>query len=167
MYGDDLQQFLTSFAAERLAILQRHEASARLVSHYDFNNAYQYVINRGEAHVQWLQNALAEFEAVYPPPADGVAQPEPPTGRKDTAATFQRIMRDEASILDAFVARWRPRVAEMTHARHRKMLNVILGEALEHARLFAQGSGGTEALIGTHRSDALRVGYVLPTRWVE
>ena len=38
MHKDELRQLLTDFTAERLAILQRHEASARVVSHYDFNN---------------------------------------------------------------------------------------------------------------------------------
>ena len=55
MNQTELQQALTQFAAERLALLERHEAGARVVSHYDFNNTYQYVINReeeiGRAHV--------------------------------------------------------------------------------------------------------------------
>ena len=38
MHKDELRQLLTDCAAERLAILQRHEASARVVSNYDFNN---------------------------------------------------------------------------------------------------------------------------------
>ena len=60
---------LTQFAAERLAILERHEAGARVVSHYDFNNAYQYIISREETQLGWLQTALAEYAAPLPPPA--------------------------------------------------------------------------------------------------
>ncbi len=68
MHKDELRQLLTDFAAERLAILQRHEAAARVVSHYDFNNTYQYVIAREETHIAWLQNALAEFGVALPAP---------------------------------------------------------------------------------------------------
>jgi hypothetical protein len=38
VHQDELKQLLTTFTAERLAQLQRHEARARVVSHYDFNN---------------------------------------------------------------------------------------------------------------------------------
>jgi hypothetical protein len=40
-------------------LVQRQEAGARVVSHYDFNNTYQYVISRGETHLSWLQTPLA------------------------------------------------------------------------------------------------------------
>ena len=63
MHKDELRQLLTDFTAERLAILQRHEASARVVSHYDFNNTYQYVIAREEVHVRWLADAIADVGA--------------------------------------------------------------------------------------------------------
>ena len=66
----ELQPLLTEFAADRLALLLRHEAAARAVSHYDFNNTYQYVISREETHLQWLQTALAEYGAQLPPPFD-------------------------------------------------------------------------------------------------
>src|SRR6476646_264475 len=63
----DLPVLLAEFAAGRVALIERHEASARAVSHYDFNNAYQYVINREETHLSWLQNALAEYKVAVPP----------------------------------------------------------------------------------------------------
>ena len=66
MQPDELKKFLTDFAAERLALLQRHEAAARVVGHYDFNNTYQYVIAREETHLSWLQSALAELGAALP-----------------------------------------------------------------------------------------------------
>ena len=49
--SSDLPKLLSDFAAERVALVERHEASARAVSHYDFNNTYQYVINREETHL--------------------------------------------------------------------------------------------------------------------
>ena len=67
----------------------------------------------------------------------------------------------------AFVDRWRPRLEAMTHARHRTMLDVVLGESLEHMRLFEQGAAGDEDLLGRRTSLAERVGAVLPNRWME
>ena len=165
----ELQTFLATIAAERLALLQRHEASARVVSHYDFNNTYQYVIAREETHLQWLQNALAEFGAPLPPAAAGVAAPEAParSKKKMDPSIFRGILEDDARGLGAFIERWRPKVAEMTHARHRIMLDVLLGESAEHKRLFEQAAAGFEDLLGRRTSGASRVGEVLSTRWLE
>ena len=55
----------------------------------------------------------------------------------------------------------------MTHARHRTMLNVVLGESLEHQRLFAQAAAGFEDLLGKRTGGVARVGGVLPARWME
>ena len=167
MHKDELRQLLTDCAAERLAILQRHEASARVVSHYDFNNTYQYVIAREETHVSWLQNALAEFGITLPAAAPTLPVPEAPKGKKLEPAAFRGILEEDARTLRTFVDRWRPRVEPMTHARHRTMLNVVLGESIEHARLFEQGGAGFEDLLGRRTSLAERVGAVLPHRWME
>ncbi len=168
MHKDELRQLLTDFAAERVAILQRHEAGARTVSHYDLNNTYQYVIAREETHVSWLQNALAEFDVALPNAASTL--PVPATakpGKKVDPVTFRGILEDDARTLGQFVEKWRPRVEVMTHARHRTMLNVVLGESLEHKRLFEQGAAGFEDLLGRRTSGAERVGGVLATRWME
>ena len=53
----------------------------------------------------------------------------------------------------------------MTHARHRTMLDVVLGESLEHQRLFEQAAAGFEDVLGRRTGGAERVGAVLPTRW--
>ena len=42
-------------------MLLRHEAGARFVGQYDFNNAYQYIINREEVQLSWLGAAIAEL----------------------------------------------------------------------------------------------------------
>jgi hypothetical protein len=168
VHKDELRRLLTDGAAERLALLQRHEAAARVVSHYDFNNTYQYVISREETHVSWLQSALAEFDLALPAPSSALAASEPPKpGKKFEAAAFRGILQDDARLLGAFVERWRSRIEPMTHARHRTMLNVLLGETLEHRRLFEQGAAGSEDLIGRRTDDAERVGGVLSTRWME
>lgn len=168
MNQSELQQILTEFAADRLTLLQRHEAGARAVSHYDFNNAYQYVINREETHVAWLQTALAEFGAALPAPSSTLAVPEvAKRGKKTDAGAFRGILEDDARHLGAFVDRWRMRVDAMTHARHRIMLDVVLGESLEHKRLFEQAAAGFEDLLGRRTGGVARQGAVLPTRWME
>ena len=167
MHKDELRQLLTDFTAERLAILQRHEASARVVSHYDFNNTYQYVIAREETHIAWTQNALAEFGIALPAPTAALPIPDAPKGKKLQPAAFRPILEEDARTLRAFVDRWRSPVEAMTHARHRTMLNVVLGESLEHVRLFEQGAAGDEDLLGRRTSLAERVGAVLPHRWME
>ena len=168
MHKDDLRQLLTDFAAERIAILNRHEAGARVVSHYDFNNTYQYVIAREETHVSWLQNALAEFDAVLPGPASTLSLPESPKpGKKVAPDAFRNILEDDVRTLGGFVDKWRSRIEGMTHARHRTMLNVVLGESLEHKRLFEQAASGFEDVLGRRTDGAERVGGVLPTRWME
>ena len=168
MKHEELSAFLKAFAADRLALLQRHEAGARAVSHYDFNNTYQYVIGREETHVTWLQNALAELDTPLPPAAAALpipAQTKP--SKKPEASAYRGILEDDARHLAAFADRWRDRVAVITHARHRTMLNVVLGETAEHQRLFEQAAAGFEDLLGRRSAGVERIGGVLSTRWVE
>ena len=168
MQKDELQKLLTEIAAERVALIERHEAGARTVSHYDFNNTYQYVIAREETHLSWLETALVEAGAVMP--KAGAALPVPAVGKvgKQVApAAFKDLCDDDARTLGAFVTKWRPRVDVLTHARHRTMLNVVIGESLEHQRLFAQAAAGFEDLLGKRTGGVARVGGVLPARWME
>ena len=157
MKQDELRQFLTEFAAERLALLQRHEAGARAVSNYDFNNTYQYVMPTEETQLPWLLNALGELGPTLPAPS---STREVPDGSR-------AVLDDDAKQLGAFVEKWRDRVAAMAHARHRIMLDVILGESLEHQRFFEQAAAGFEDLLGRRTGGVARVGGVLATRWIE
>jgi hypothetical protein len=167
-YQQELESFIAEAAAERLAILQRHEAGARAVGNYDFNNTYQYIISREETHLQWLQNALAEFGAALPAPAAAIPVPAAvKSGKKPDAGAYRGILEDDARTLMSFVQRWRPRVEAMTHARHRNVMNVILGESMEHRRLFEQAASGFEDVLGRRTDGAARVGEVLPSRWQE
>ncbi len=164
----DLQTLIASIAAERLALIQRHEASARVVANYDFNNTYQYIIAREETHLSWLQNALAEFGATLPAASPVLPDPQAPRKtKKPDPSIYRGILEEDAKGLADFVDRWRPRVAEMTHARHRNMINVIFGEAMEHRRLFQQAAEGFEDVLGRRTDGAARVGEVLSTRWME
>ena len=168
MHQDETRKLLTDIAADKVALLQRHEAGARVVSHYDFNNTYQYIISREETHVQWLQSALAEFGAALPQPSAPLTVPDlPKRGKKIDADTFRTILEDDARGLTAFVQRWREPVQHMTHARDRNLINVILGEGLEHARMFQQAADGFEDVLGRRTDGAARVGAVLPARWME
>jgi len=168
VHQDELRKLLTDFAAERLGLLQRHEASARVVSHYDFNNTYQYVISREETHHGWLGAALQEMGASQPAASNEPASPQAvKVGKKMDPALFSGILEEDSKGLAAFVAKWRPKVAGMTHARHRTMLEVVLGESMEHSRLFAQAASGFEDVLGKRTGGVDRVGAVLPTRWQE
>ena len=158
----DLLQLIRDFYLARLTLLMRHEEVARHVSQYDANNAYQYVINREETHVSWLQHALLDLGAAIP--ADP-ARRAVPAGRG--ADAWKPLASEDAGANQQFVDAWKPRVETVTHARHKGMLKVILGEMLEHKRIFDQAATGREDVIGSHLSINQRVGVVANTRWME
>ncbi len=168
MQQDELRQILTSVATERLALVQRHEAGARVVSHYDFNNTYQYVIAREETHLEWLRAALTELESPWPTNVPTPAVPAfPKPGKVPDVTAFRLVLEDDAATLGTFAKTWRERVAHVTHARHRTMLGVMIGESLEHQRLFQQAAAGLEDVLGKRSRGVARVGAVLPARWQE
>jgi len=161
---DDLAGALQAFHREKLAMRQRHVAVARHVTDYNFNNTYQYVIAREDVHLQWLEAALAELDT----PAEDVAEPElPATGGRH--ARFDGFVQEDAREAGEFVSRWRDRVAGLTHARHGKMMNVVLGETLEHQRFFEQIVAGRDDVLGRRANGPAlsgTAGKVLPVRWL-
>jgi len=159
---NDLQQLIRDFYMARLALLTRHEEVARHVSDYDVNNAYQYIINREETHASWLQHALLDLGA--PIPADPARPAVPAPGKADA---WKALAAEDARANQQFVDQWRPRLETITHARHKGMLKIILGEMLEHKRLFDQAAAGRTDLIGTHLPINERRGVVADTRWME
>ena len=168
MNTHELRDFLVGFAAERLALIERHEAGARVVSHYDFNNTYQYVISREETHLQWLGQALVELDEPLPKASSMLPVPAlPKLGKKVEPSAFRPVLSDDATLLDKFSERWRSRVDTVTHARHRTMLTVVMGETREHQRLFEQAAAGNEDVLGRRTGGVARVGAVLPDRWQE
>ena len=108
-----------------------------------------------------------ECRPALPAAAAALPAPEAPKGRKLQPSACRSILEEDAKSLRGFVERWRPRIDVMTHARHRTMLNVVLGESLEHVRLFEQAAAGDEDVLGRRTSQAERVGAVLPHRWME
>ena len=159
----DLLALLRDFYSDKRAQRARHESSALAVREYDFNNTYQYVINREDLHLSWLRDAIESLGGTAPDAAAGTAAPAAPAGKDATAA----IVRDDAQTTRALVERCQSRVGAVTHARHRLMLNVILGEMREHQRFFEQASAGRTDLLGRRTSGSQPVGGVLATRWVE
>jgi hypothetical protein len=157
-----LSDLITEFLLARTALLMRHEDVAGFVTDYDINNAYQYIIAREQTHLSWLQHALLDLGAAIPgdPPRDTV------TAAKGAEA-WKALAADDARLNAQFVERWRPRIETVSHARHKGMLNVILGEMLEHKRLFDQAAAGNTALIGTSLSYNDHPGVVMGDRWVE
>jgi hypothetical protein len=158
----ELLGLLREFYRDKLTIRQRHVAAARYVTHYDFNNTYQYVIAREDVQLNWLRDAITDLGGAL----EDVAEPEiSSTGKGDEAlAELFATDRDEAQ---AFVDKWRPRLEAMPNARHRSLLRVIIGETLEHRRFFEQALAGRTDLLGRRADGAGTGGGVLRTRWVE
>jgi hypothetical protein len=161
--SSDLLRHLVDAFGEKAALRRRHEAVARVAGQYDVNNTYQYVIAREDEHLRWLASAILDLggEAVSGdvPPIDA------PAAKGDAAV--RGVVLEDAKALDAFVNAWRPRAAGITHARHRRMIQVMLGEMLEQARLLHQAASGSVDLLGRRTGGDRTPGVVLPTRWVE
>jgi len=159
----DTLALLQEFYTETLTSVLRHQAAARHVSQYDQNNTYQFIVNRGEMHLSWVGKAIEDMGGAIPPDAPASAVEE-----RDRKASAQSAIGNDAREAQAFVDRWRPRIDQMTNARHARMLRVILGEVLEQKRFFEQALAGRTDLLG-RRADVLGPshGEVLPTRWIE
>ena len=155
----DMLVLLREFYREKSALRARHVAGARLVGDYNFNNAYQYVINREDTQLAWLRDAITDLGGT---PEDA---PEPAlqASGSNTAAI---IFGGDSKEAQAFVDRWRDRVEHLTHARNRTMLKLMLGEVLEHKRFFEQALAGRQDLLGRRADGMGTPGKVLATRWV-
>ncbi|HYB94158.1 MAG TPA: hypothetical protein VEC39_04245 [Vicinamibacterales bacterium] len=155
-----LSDLIRDFYLERVSLLMRHEDVARVIPDYDINNAYQYIIAREQTHLSWLQHALLDLGAPIP------ADPARGAVASVKGDAWKGLAGEDARANQQFVEKWRPRVAAVTHARHKGMLNVILGEMLEHKRLFDQASAGRRDLIGTSLAINDHSGAVMPVRFV-
>ena len=162
MKAKDLLELIKEFHRDKLGMFKRHVAAARYVGNYDFNNTYQYIIAREDMHVAWVRDAILDMGGT----ADDVPEPSVKAEGKGDSVQAKVIAEDREGAAE-FVAHWRPRVDKLTHARHRTMLNVILGETLEHKRFFDQALAGRTDLLGRRTDGAGTPGVVLPTRWVE
>ena len=146
---------------DRLAILKRHIDGATRMADYEFNNTYQYVIGREEIHVQWLRDALIDLGADVPAEASAFSVPE---GKG--VAGERAILEDDLRSGWAFVDKWRARLGTVRNARHRKLLDVILGEVIEQTRFFELALAGRDDLLGRRMPGASTGDGVLPVRWM-
>ena len=159
----DLLPLLQDFYRDKLTVVLRHIAGARLITQYDANNTYQYIVNREETQLSWVAQAIV-----------GLGGEVPVAGQVEDRVTAAKskamssVLADDAREAQAFVERWQSRVDAMTNARHKGMLRVILGETLEQKRFFEQALAGRTDLLGRRTEDVgALVGSVLPTRWIE
>jgi hypothetical protein len=160
--ASQMLEFLRELHRDKLGLRQRHVAAARYVTDYDFNNTYQYVIAREDVQVGWLYDAIVGMGGR----PDEVPEPEVrPAGKRAAAQT--EVMAVDRDMARAFVDKWRPKADTLPNARHRTLLQVILGETLEHFRFFEQALAGRTDLLGRRADGAGTEGEVLPTRWVE
>ena len=162
MKASEQMALLREFHRDKLAMLERHIAAARYISHYDFNNTYQYIIAREDVHVRWLVDAITEMGAE---PED-VPEPTVTVQGKADAAQASLITQDRDGA-QAFLDKWRTRIEGVSNARHRSMLRVIMGETLEHKRFFEQALAGRTDLLGRRADGAGTGGGVMSTRWIE
>jgi hypothetical protein len=156
-----LAELIRDCYVERVQLLTRHEDVAQVITDYDINNAYQYIIAREQTHLSWLQHALLDLGAgLAADPARGAAiAPVKGDGWKS-------LCGEDARSNAQFVEKWRPKVEAVTHARHKGMLRVMLGEMLEHKRLFDQAAAGRQDLIGKSLEINDHSGDVMTSRWI-
>ncbi len=147
---------------DKLTLRQRHVAVAKVVTHYDFNNTYQYVIAREDVHLAWLEAAIADLGGTPAIVAEPVIAPLKAKGNE----AFLPLIAEDARENGAFAERWRARLTGVGNARHRGLLQVIVGETLEQKRFFDQMIAGREDLLGRHTTVGTGHG-VMPVRWVE
>ncbi len=162
MKTDDLA-LLQELYRDKLTLRHRHVAVACLVSDYEFNNAYQYVINREDTHLKWLEAAIVECGGT----PGTVAEPTVTAAAGKKNEKFLPLVAEDARLSQELVARWKPRAAGIHSERHRKLVGVILGETLEQKRFFDQIGAGQDDLLGRRMAGASTGDGVMPVRWRE
>jgi hypothetical protein len=155
----ELRALLQDFYRETLELVLARQANARSVGAYDANNAYQQVLGRQDVHLRWVADAIADLGGTV-----GDLPSGEPTQREDNKRQLQQLIEHDVQAQRTFIARWQPRVAAVTNARHRKMLELILGEMNEHLRVFQQALEGRTDLLGRHADGKELSGHVLPGR---
>jgi hypothetical protein len=154
----ELLALLQDFYRESLDLFDKRQKISQSVAAYDANNGYQQVIGRQEEHLRWVADAVTSLggSAGDTSGERGVAeaQGEPAKSLIDADARSQ----------EQFLDRWAPRVQSVTNARHRKMLELVLGEMKEHLRMLQQAADGRSDVLGRHADGKVLRGAVLPTR---
>ncbi len=160
MKTTDMLALLREFYRDKLAMRNGHVSAAKHVTHYDFNNTYQYVIAREDMHTRWVSDAVAELGGQTDETAPSDLHP---SGKE--AEAQRTVITSDRDTAQAFLDKWRSRVEALPNARHRILLQVILGETAEHKRFFDQALGGRTDLLGRRADGAGTGGGVLAARW--
>ena len=155
-------ELLREFYRDKLAQRQRHVAAARHITNYDANNAYQYIIAREDMQTGWIADVITDMGARL----DEVPEPDVKPAGKGSAGQ-NALLAGDREMARSFLEKWRSRIEALPNARHRSMLRVILGETVEHQRMFEQVLAGRTDVLGRRADGAGTEGSVLPTRWVE
>jgi bacterioferritin (cytochrome b1) len=153
----ELLAFLNDFHRETLELFKARLSNAQSVAAYDANNGFQQVLGRQEVHLQWLRDGIAALGATV---ADSLDQ----VSGKASPETAKSIIDADAASQKAFIDRWAPHVAKVTNARHRKMLELILGEMKEHLRVLQQAADDRADLLGRHSDGKVLRGTVMAAR---
>lgn len=157
MSPTELLNFLNEFHRGTLELFKARQANAQSVAAYDANNGYQQVLGRQEIHLQWLRDAIAALGGTAADTLDQVSG-------KASRETARSIIDADAAGQKAFIDRWAPRIAPVTNARHRKMLELILGEMKEHLRVLQQAAESRADLLGRHSDGKVLRGTVMAAR---
>ena len=156
-------ELLREFHRDKASMRLRHVAAAQHVTDYNFNNTYQYVIAREDMHVRWLVDAITDLGGKVDEPAAAVLT----ISDKDKGEKAQKaVIAGDRDGADRFAEKWRGRLSALPNARHRTMLNVILGETAEHRRFFDLAAAGRGDLLGRRADGAGTGNGVLATRWL-
>jgi hypothetical protein len=155
----ELLELLQDFHRDTLQLMLARQANARSVAAYDANNAYQQVLGRQDVHLRWVADAIAALGgSVQNSPSGEVPHP---VAQKNQV---QQLLETDARAQREFLSRWAPRVEMVTNARHRKMLELIIGEMREHLRVFQQAVEGRTDVLGRHADGKVLSGSVMPAR---
>ena len=153
----ELLTFLNEFHRDTLELFKARQTNAQSVAAYDANNGYQQVLGRQEVHLQWLRDAIAALGGTAADSPDRVSG-------KASREAARSIIDTDAANQGAFIERWTSLVASVTNARHRKMLELILGEMKEHLRVLQQASESRDDLLGRHSDGKILRGTVMAAR---
>lgn len=153
----ELLTLLNDFHRDTLELFKARQTNAQSVAAYDANNGYQQILGRQEIHLQWVRDAIAALGGAA---ADSLDQ----VSGKASRDTARSIIDADAAAQKAFIDRWAPRPATVTNARHRKMLELILGEMKEHLRVLQQAAESRADLLGRHSAGKVLRGTVMAAR---
>jgi hypothetical protein len=153
----ELLKLLNDFHRQTLELFKARQTNAQSVDAYDANNGYQQVIGRQEVHLRWLSDAIASLGDTA---ADSADQISGTASRENIKSIIDR----DAGNQKAFIDRWTPIVPTVTNARHRKLLELILGEMTEHLRMLEQAAESRPDVLGRHADGKVLRGTVIAAR---